>query len=83
MVFDAQEARCRFGDSHTTVVLWQRFEVAHRQMFDSLDAALVFLRNNMFRPTRIELHIHRGGHDIWITGEELAQLVEMQTEPEA
>ncbi|MDQ1195764.1 hypothetical protein [Agrobacterium sp. SORGH_AS 787] len=76
MVFDASEAMSRFGESHTTVVLWQRFEVSHREMFDSLKSAIEFIRGNSFRPTRVELHLHRGGHDVLIAGDELAQLLQ-------
>ncbi|MEJ8307615.1 hypothetical protein [Agrobacterium larrymoorei] len=75
MVFDASEAMSRFGESHTTVVLWQRFEVSHREMFESLKDAIEFVRNNAFRPTRTELHVHRGGHDVLIAGDELALLL--------
>jgi len=83
LVFDASEAMSRFGESHTTVVLWQRFEVSHREMFDSLKSAIEFVRGNSFRPTRVELHVHRGGHDVLIAGDELAQLLQEHAEQKA
>lgn len=83
MVFDASEAMSRFGESHTTVVLWQRFEVSHREMFDSLWSAIEFVRNTAFRPSRVELHVHRGGHDVLIAGDELALLLAEHEEQKA
>lgn len=75
MVFDAREALMRFGASHTTAVLWKRFDVSHREMFDTLEDAIVFIRNDRSAPTHVELHVHRGGHDVLIEGEELEKLI--------
>lgn len=75
MAFDAAAALTRFKDSETTVVLWRNGWQNEKFAFDNIRDAALFAKQDVSGSVKIELLVHRGGHDIPIQGDHLTELM--------